>query len=874
VRLIGLNMPDKYVTKDFLGLSNAAYATFIFNPQLLSKVFSDDYIANAGVNEPIEGLGNRTALHLASNAADHRLEMVKTLLAHGADLSLVDSKGRTPIFYAANCGDSELLKFYFQITSQQAFKDKDLDGRNLVHALCLSGTYKASAKERTASLQQILDVITNKDEAQIYALLTAKDNHHITPIMYAKHNNYTFLLEIFKKYGIDIDKIPEIPANKFQLCDVFGRNACIRALDLSLFLREEIDITQLEDLNPIEPIEQYRNANVVQWAAMVGYAGEILIRLIKLSDHRFDPHAQDAKGNTILHYATYYHNPDQLSRLLNYLYYLTKTRTLSALDKLLDQRNHDSRTALHTLVMNQMRLAYIPDTTLSRDSIHQLIFYGIDRNIRDNNGQTAADLAARHEFADLARFIDSYNDRPPYHIIDNPRQPDKYVTKDFLGLSLVALDTHLCLVDKLAFDLSIVRYMASCGVNEPVAGFGSRTPLHLASNAADHRLAMAKTLLAHGADLSVVDSKGRTPVFYAANCGDLELLKLYFNTFQQAFTKDLNGRNLVHALCLSGTYKTSAQELNASLQQILDTATNKDKAQIYALLTAEDNYHITPIMYAKHNNYTFLLETFKKYGINIDEIPEIPANKSRLCDVFGRNAFIQALDQRVFLNKEEIDFDVAKLKDLNPMEPIEQYRKANAIHWAFLAGYPQVFELLRNLRVDLLAQDAHGNTALHYATYYRSFEKMSAALAYFQKFQVLDKLINHRNKDGRTALHTFAMFSIPHNLISDDPKVIKELESIIGLLIDYGANRLIEDNDHQTSADLAAKHEFIEIAHFIDNYKSPSLDQKHAKREEPINCCSWVYNMFCCQNVAVISSLEKLSAIAPQPQASSPQMKI
>lgn len=81
----------------------------------LGNIDAVKVLLDAGAGLKIRDKINRVPLSFAASAKKHSLEMVKLLLAHGADRAVYDDKGCTPLFHAIDYGNTETALYLLSL---------------------------------------------------------------------------------------------------------------------------------------------------------------------------------------------------------------------------------------------------------------------------------------------------------------------------------------------------------------------------------------------------------------------------------------------------------------------------------------------------------------------------------------------------------------------------------------------------------------------------------------------------------------------------------------------------------------------------------------------------------------------------------------
>lgn len=369
-------------------------------------------------------------------------------------------------------------------------------------------------------------------------------------------------------------------------------------------------------------------------------------------------------------------------------------------------------------------------------------------------------------------------------------------------------------------------------INAGAYAVNNLTALHMAAKSYRDRSQKTATLIKYGADPKKLDNTRRSPVFYVANVGDFKLLQKYFATYMRPqhilAARDIDGRGIVHALCFPAIhknynnhyedhkYKADDSELIKSMELILQQAEaaypNNDMSR--KMLTQEDKYGFSPVMYAKHFGYTCFASVFSKHGIDIKEV-QIPAQSKALNkDWYGRNEIMRCIYIKEFY--EDKDY-VKKLLDNpanNPAIIDTQFAGGNALLFAFTNSVtattttPGVQAILEDDRSDIQSVDANNKTILHWFVAgcagweYYDDEYFHSLVNYLKVTKLLKKMINAKDDQGNTPLHAFVISF--YEYFGKDSKAIANRVAFLDFLISNGANLYARNDLGYTPAAFAS----------------------------------------------------------------------
>jgi len=173
---------------DFQNTSALAYASFYG----FSKVVEELLRKNAKTE--IKDKEGNTALLYASGCPNADLEdkedklfsspkkeVVSLLVEHGAEINVEDLHNWTPLMYACNVNNYEIIEYL--LSKEVKINHQDLDGKTALMISCIKG-----------DLKSIKILIANK------ANVSLKDNSGKSALTYAQLNNCSEVVEFIKSF--------------------------------------------------------------------------------------------------------------------------------------------------------------------------------------------------------------------------------------------------------------------------------------------------------------------------------------------------------------------------------------------------------------------------------------------------------------------------------------------------------------------------------------------------------------------------------------------------------------------------------------------------------------------------------------------------
>ncbi len=287
------------------------------------------------------------------------------------------------------------------------------------------------------------------------------------------------------------------------------------------------------------------------------------------------------------------------------------------------------------------------------------------------------------------------------------------------------------------------------------------TPLHLNYNfyrspriTDKNRQKITRILVENGADPSVEDRYGRTPLYYAMEAGFRKITDLLYDWKIAVSSKDKDGRRLLH-VCATHGYEEIASDLitYGADPNIRD---NKGRTPLHL---ASANGHLTIVK--------LLLESDADFKI-VSDASGTPLH----CAAGAGNMSILKL-----------------LLDNGSDSEIVTPNAGTPFHRALCGRHYHIAEYLIKLGIDPDIEDDLGRNAMDSVIFPCLFADIPSLIETFDFLIALGSDVNHKDLEGRTVLFTaLGLHSEP----------------VISKLIDYGAEVNIQDNEGTTPLHLAA----------------------------------------------------------------------
>ncbi|CAD8104874.1 unnamed protein product [Paramecium sonneborni] len=239
--------------------------------------------------------------------------------------------------------------------------------------------------ESKGAEQYLIKVIQNNDLSEIQNLLDEAENINIYTII--DHKKYTLLH--LAAYNNNLDTVKLLinhvkKQHKHKCTSILTEWVNLQTEDGFVafhFAAYRGNIEMIQEFEKCGANLYIRNAQGMNGLHLAAQ-GDQPKSVVYFKKIGFDFGLKDSKGGTALHWASYY----GCELAVNYL--------LSFTDQLLDIKDVEGLTALHL-------------ATMSGNSriVKKLLLQGADRNIKNNEGQTAADIAQSNSFKAIFKML-------------------------------------------------------------------------------------------------------------------------------------------------------------------------------------------------------------------------------------------------------------------------------------------------------------------------------------------------------------------------------------------------------------------------------------------------------------------------------------
>jgi len=451
--------------------------------------------ADVRAKDPQKG---QTPLHLA--AFRGRLKTARILIAAGADVNAKDSEGRTPLALAQQKSRTEVVELLRQHGAKESVVTDDIKPAKSFHEAAREG-----------DLEQVKKLISAGADIDV------RDKDGATPLQFAAHVGQTEVVRFLLANGADVNCTTNNKGTALDSAAWFGH---LDMMDLLIEAGADVNAIDSDGWTPVH----YALGNGKEEAAtrLIAKGGEVRDERVGTTLHLAaqtncfavveqvlargqDVNAKDRQGNTPLHMAAESAEKPEMVELL-----VAKGADVKA-------RNNKGRTPLHG-----------PFWRTGPPKAELLIAQGADVNARDEEGLTPLHLAARMGLPELAQILlangaqvnaqDKNGVSPVYEALRETfwRLPGRHLDVVDLLLANGAESSTIHLA-AYAGDLDKTRRFVEQGIDVNAKHVSGLTPLQTAAKGRNEEV--LKFLIAQGAEIDAKGYKGRTALHYAANTG-------------------------------------------------------------------------------------------------------------------------------------------------------------------------------------------------------------------------------------------------------------------------------------------------------------------------------------------------------------------
>jgi ankyrin repeat protein len=589
----------------------------------------------------------------------NRKDLINLLISRGANVNLANSKGVTPLHYAAQMNFHDILD---NLLDNYALVDiKNDDGQTALHLAALFGDEITVKKLIEAGSN--LENIDNKQFTPLYSA--------ILRVMSPAGENLEVIYELIAK-GADIKKSQVMDIGPISLLEFAEGCHANKAYDLLKKLGADVH-------NDISPLNYAISNNHIEIAK-------------KLITHGYDVGKSQSNGLTALHIAVFEGknqmvdillannaNPNQVNNEgKSPLHIAAYTENHLVIPKLvahgarLDDEDKIGLTAIFLLLNNKGNFAN------KLEVIYELIALGADfrtarKLTKSKDGKTFNFTGTPYEYAKC------FPNNPITGLLEKLGAHEKFESKTFTTpVHYITKKNDVETLDKLLAHKFLVDSK----------DYSDSTALHTAAFAGN--ITMTKKLLSYKANINAKNNKGLTPILFAVNQNHQEMVRLLVDNGADIHATSNTGKTVLH--------QAKTNEMKALL---LDLGANP-----YAK-NNDDELAVTQEFLAEYNIAKVLNKAAESNEIN--------------SEVFKQNVEIRCLQVKYdnpLLNDDKLMKSVWESKDLQALNEIlnnnQRFQPINNDE-SFLPHTTEEFSvsIIKNIASYLTAQLLQ--PILHYA---------------------------------------------------------------------------------------------------------------------------------------------------------------
>lgn len=661
--------------------------------------------ASALQNRDAEG---RTPLHLAAMLDDR--VMIGLLLKHGSDPRALDDAGNLPIHLAASfeaahlLTDSARLIFSTDASGESAMSAAMQDGADAVQAL-LGEQYVNTVDDSGMTAAHIAaEMGSHKIIQRLIAIgadINILDGQGRSPLDIAfsrtrSDEHVAVAAILIENYSI----IPNDQQFYYAYQTIANHDMNLRfeggmtPLHYAAGYRHPALMRRLLDEGAYLEARDEQKDTPLHTAVSNGFFDIVRI----LIEHGADADARDAKNNTPLHLSI---SSGMSSSIAEYLL---------GSGARVDSRN----------IYGEIPLCRAMYRDIDSSFTEILLDYGSDVNSRNTTGNTPIMTAlAQNNSASAQMLLDA--------------GADIYL-ENFHGISPLAR--------ALARGIDTVRWFFRSSMNGTRDSAGN-TPLHTAVML-HGSIEVLSLIIESGADLTLVNLQGESPLHSAVNASYFEAARLLVEDGADPFLKNNRGKSPVVLAFESGSRMTEAiiDETNIMKNDIegntplhLAASWNRSSAGRYLLgigaqVNSRNLQGMTPLHYAVRNNSIEMSRLLIDAGAGLDArdtYGNTPLHTSvswgslqseKFLLLLGANVSLRNLSGNTPMHTAVLHQDEMSISILHEYGASLETRDNTGMTPLLLAArknYPAISDLLIGLGADYNTRDDRGNTPLHEA---------------------------------------------------------------------------------------------------------------------------------------------------------------
>ncbi|XP_067668072.1 serine/threonine-protein phosphatase 6 regulatory ankyrin repeat subunit A-like [Haliotis asinina] len=792
-----------------------------------------DLLVSKGCDLSVVDDQGRNILHAACHSDN--VDIVENLLSREVgDIESRDKTGKTPVMYAVQHGNKKVVDLLVRHGCNLSVVN-DL-GRNILHAACLSDN---------------VDIVENLLSRGI-AEIDGRDRMERTPVMYAAEKGNKKVFDLLVSKGCNLSVV-----------DDQGRNILHAAC-----LSDNVDIVEYLLSRGIADMESRgEDGNTpVMYAAEQGNRKVVDLLVSKGCNLM----VVDDLGRNILHAACLSDNPDIVDDLLSRGITDIESKDRMGRTPVMYAAEQGNEKVLDLLVSRGCNLMVVDDRgrnilhaaclSDNTDIVDDLLSRGItDIESKDRMARTPVMYAAQKGNRKVVDLLVSKGcnlsvpDDRGRNIIHTVCLSDNTdIVEDLLCRGIADTESTdgmgrtPVMYAAAEGNGKVVDLLVSKGCNLSAVDDLGRNIIHAACLA--ESVDIVQDLLSHGiVEIESKDRMGRTPVMYAAEQGNKKVLDLLVSRGCNLSVVDDQGRNILHAACLSDNVDIVDYLLSLGIADIESRGEGGDTPVMYA--AEQGNKKVVNLLVSKGCNLSIVDDLGRNIlhvaclSDNVDIVEnllsrEIVDTESR--DRMGATPVMYAAEQG---NKKVLDLLVSKGCNLSVVDDLGR----NILHAACLSDNIDIVEdLLSHGIADIESGDSVGRTPVMYAAEKGNRKVVDLLVSKGCNLSIVDDL-------GRNMLHV--AFSSDNVDIAEDLDLlsITDIESRdrigrtpvmhavekgnkkgVDLLVSKGCNLTVVDDLGRNILHVACLNDNADIAESLLSRGVADIDSKDKKGTTPV----------------------------------------
>ena len=492
-----------------------------------------------------------------------RLDNMEMLIQYGADINVRFNDGSTLLHYASRYSKQDIVEFLLKLNQISVNATNNNQATPLMFA-CFDGghldnmetliQYGADINARDIDGSTLLHYASRYSKQEIVEFLlklnlvsvNATNNNQATPLMFACSNGgHLDNMKTLIQYGADINVRFNDGSTLLHYASQYSRQDIVEfLLKLNQIL---VNATNNDQATPLT-FACLDGGRLDNMEMLIQYGADINVRF--------------NDGSTLLHYASRYSKQEIVEFLL-------KLNLVSV-----NATNNNQATPLMFACSNGGGL----------DNMKTLILYGVDINVRFNDGSTLLHYASQYSRQDIVEFLLKLN-----QISINATNNDQATPLTFACLDGGRLDN--------------METLLKFGADINARDIDGSTLLHYASRHSKQDIVEFLLKLNH-ISVNAINNNQATPLMFACfDGGRLDNMETLLQFGADINVRFNDGSTLLH--CASRYSKQDIVEFLLKLNQISVNATNNNQA--------------TPLMFACFDGgHLDNMETLIQYGADIN----------------------------------------------------------------------------------------------------------------------------------------------------------------------------------------------------------------------------------------------------------------